>query len=71
MKTALLLQARYNQFANKNMFATLQGAPKDALYKDCGLYYGSIMQTAEHSFAAQLALCSSTLAHLPQKSLRG
>ena len=34
MKQALLLQAQYNQFANKNMFAVLQGAPKDALYKD-------------------------------------
>lgn len=71
MKTALLLQARYNQFANKNMFATLQGAPKDALYKDCGLYYGSIMQTAEHSLCSTISIVFQHFSPFATKKLEG
>lgn len=71
MKQALLLQAQYNQFANKNMFAVLQGAPKDALYKDCGLYYGSIMRTAEHSLCSTIGIVFQHFSPFATKKLDG
>lgn len=71
MKQTLLLQAQYNQFANKNMFATLQNAPKEALYKDVGLYYGSIMQTAEHNICGTIGIVLQHFSPFATKKLEG
>lgn len=56
MKEALILQAQYNKFANASMFETLKKVKDDSIYKDCGLYYDSIMKTAGHYIGGQIAI---------------
>ncbi|RAX54259.1 hypothetical protein CCY99_04405 [Helicobacter sp. 16-1353] len=56
MKEILLLQAKYNKFANENMFSTLKQVERGLLEKNCGLYYGSIMHTAGHLVAGEIGI---------------
>lgn len=56
MKDALLLQAKYNQFASKNMFSVFAKVDNKILYEDCGLYYGSIIKTFEHALCGEIGI---------------
>ncbi|MCI7485254.1 MAG: damage-inducible protein DinB [Helicobacter sp.] len=56
MKNMLLLQANYNYLANKNMCEILCGIDNALLTKDCGLYFGSIIETLKHSMAAEIGI---------------
>lgn len=71
MKETLLLQAQYNQLANSNMLATFKKCPKEALYKDCGLYFGSVMQTAEHILCEDIELVLGRFSAFASKPLEG
>lgn len=56
MRETLILQARYNKFANTNMFSTLKKVKSRLLYDDCGLHYGSIAQTAGHVVGGEIGI---------------
>lgn len=60
MKTTLLLQAQYNQAANRDMFNVfddlIKQGKQELLYKDCGLYYKSIIGTTEHIICGNIGL---------------
>ncbi len=71
MKETLLLQAQYNQLANENMFATFKKCSKEELYKDCGLYFGSVMQTAEHILCEDIELVLGRFSAFASKPLEG
>lgn len=70
MNDLLLLQAHYNQLSDKAMFDVFfemeKQGKRELLYKDCGLFYKSIIGTDVHAlcgsiglFLAQLAGCAS------------
>ncbi len=71
MKETLLLQAQYNQFANANMFATFKKIPKEVLYKNCGSYYGRVMQMAEHILCGDIGIVLGRFSAFAPKPLEG
>ena len=48
MKEMMQLMAKYNKEANAQMIAALDRLDEEALYKDMGLYYKSIIGTLAH-----------------------
>ena len=49
-KTYFLMLAHYNQWANNKLFAVLEALPETQLNQDCGAYFNSLIQTANHVF---------------------
>ena len=47
-KTYFLMLAYYNQWANNKLFAVLEALPETQLNQDCGAYFNSLIQTANH-----------------------
>lgn len=70
MKSTLLLQAQYNKVANKAMFEKFRDletqGKKEILYRDCGLYYRSIIKTAEHNICVSIGLFLDKLSEYAQ-----
>ncbi len=48
MKDFVLLQARYNQYADNGLLECLEKIPFDTLQKNVGTYFNNILATMEH-----------------------
>jgi len=46
--------ARYNEWANKRLFAKVAVLPSDEIEKDRGAYFGSILGTLNHIFVVDI-----------------
>lgn len=53
MKELLVGLAEYNQNADRKMMSILDGCPAQALTKDMGSYYKTILATVEHMYVAE------------------
>lgn len=49
-KTYFLMLAHYNQWANQKLFSILESLTEQQLNQDCGAYFKSLIQTANHLF---------------------
>lgn len=71
MKDLLLLQARYNKLSDKNMFDVFfsleKEGKKELLYKDCGLFYTSIINTDVHNLYGSTRLFLGQIANFADK----
>lgn len=47
-KTYFLMLTHYNQWANNKLFAVLEALSEAQLNQDCGAYFNSLIQTANH-----------------------
>lgn len=47
-KTYFLMLTHYNQWANNKLFAVLEALSQAQLNQDCGAYFNSLIQTANH-----------------------
>ncbi|RDU61399.1 DinB family protein [Helicobacter sp. MIT 14-3879] len=57
MQEALLLQAKYNQFANNNMFHVLKKLDRQSLEQTYScLYFGTILKTLKHNISANIGI---------------
>ena len=53
-KTYFLMLAHYNQWANQKLFSILTTLTEEQLNQDCGAYFKSLMQTANHLLVGDL-----------------
>ena len=73
MKDVLILQARYNQMADRAMFAVfndmVKSGKKDLLYKDCGTCFIKALSALRHiAFVGVLGYFWGNLVHLWSKN---
>lgn len=54
MKDMILLQARYNQFANNNLLKTIENVHFNALQHNVDSYFKSVIGTIEHYVSANI-----------------
>ncbi|MCE3038835.1 DinB family protein [Helicobacter anatolicus] len=68
-KNIILLQAKYNQYANSNLFALLEQIDSKILTHNMGTYYKSILGTIEHYLTSSIVFFARNFSGLADKNI--